>query len=327
MDEIKEQFYPIPLTADEIKNISEPVINVSKNWPNTYNFSKAITENMIATNGNHLPISIFRPSIFGSTMSEPYPGWVENINGPPGLVIPLIIGFWRVLLVDKTKKCDIIPADYIVNAMISVMWDTVNRHQDTNQIKDSNKKLKIFNFVSGVESPLNWGEFLNEIYDNYMENPPLISIWYSFYMFSTNSIVVYFMKFLLHRIPAAFMDIGMLICGKSPRMLKQYSKVDRNMKVLNLFMLQEWTFENKNTQELWLQLSQEDQHLFRFSFNEFNWKLYIKHYYYGIKKHLLKENENDSEKALSKNRRLFCLHRVCVTIIFLVLPVTVICKR
>jgi len=75
------------------------------------------------------------------------------------------------------------------------------------------------------------------------------------------------------------------------------------MKVLNLFMLKEWTFLNKNTQELWLHLSQEDQHLFRFSFNEFNWKLYIKHYYYGIKKHLLKENENDSEKALSKNRR------------------------
>jgi len=75
------------------------------------------------------------------------------------------------------------------------------------------------------------------------------------------------------------------------------------MRVLNIFMLNEWTFENENTRKLWSRLSQEDRNLFSFSLNEFNWELYIKQYYHGIKKHLLQENENDSEKALSKNRR------------------------
>lgn len=36
---------------------------ILENWPNTYTFTKAITENLISTNENHLPISIFRPSI------------------------------------------------------------------------------------------------------------------------------------------------------------------------------------------------------------------------------------------------------------------------
>lgn len=39
------------------------MFSVQGNWPNTYAFTKAITENMISTNEYHLPISIFRPSI------------------------------------------------------------------------------------------------------------------------------------------------------------------------------------------------------------------------------------------------------------------------
>jgi len=37
--------------------------SVSVDWPNTYTFTKALAENMILTNDNQLPISIFRPSI------------------------------------------------------------------------------------------------------------------------------------------------------------------------------------------------------------------------------------------------------------------------
>jgi len=62
----------------------------------------------------------------GCTKSEPCPGWVKGIIGPPGFIIPIIIGFWRVLNADLLKRWDLIPADYIVNALICVMWDTVN---------------------------------------------------------------------------------------------------------------------------------------------------------------------------------------------------------
>lgn len=60
-------------------------------------------------------------------MSEPDPGWVLNINGPSGVVTPVIVGFLRAFPMATDKIADIIPADYTVNALISVMWDTVNR--------------------------------------------------------------------------------------------------------------------------------------------------------------------------------------------------------
>jgi len=61
-------------------------------------------------------------------MLEPNPGWLDNINGPSGIVTGVIAGFLRTINLDKNKIADIIPVDYTVNALISVMWDTVNRY-------------------------------------------------------------------------------------------------------------------------------------------------------------------------------------------------------
>lgn len=63
-----------------------------------------------------------------STNSEPYPGWLENFRGASNTIIPVIIGLRRVFLLDTSIKWDLTPADYIVNSLISVMWDTVKRY-------------------------------------------------------------------------------------------------------------------------------------------------------------------------------------------------------
>lgn len=60
---------------------------------------------------------------------EPYPGWFENMIGPPGIITGIMIGFIRVVLLNKNKVFDLVPADYTVNALISVMWDTINRYK------------------------------------------------------------------------------------------------------------------------------------------------------------------------------------------------------
>jgi len=53
---------------------------------------------------------------------------LDNINGPSGIVTGVIAGFLRTIQLDKNKIADIIPVDYTANALISVMWDTVNRY-------------------------------------------------------------------------------------------------------------------------------------------------------------------------------------------------------
>lgn len=51
--------------------------------------------------------------------------------GPAGIISGIMVGFVRAVLVDADKKFDLVPADYAVNALISVMWDTVKRYDYT----------------------------------------------------------------------------------------------------------------------------------------------------------------------------------------------------
>jgi len=86
-------------------------------------------------------------------------------------------------------------------------------------------------------------------------------------------------------------------------MLKMYKKLENMTDLLKVFTTSEWKFDNSNTRELWSLLSQEDRKTFRFGFEEFDWKSYIKYTVYGIRKHILHEDLSNLPIALSKNQK------------------------
>ena len=60
--------------------------------PNTYTFTKGLAEQVVNDYKDKLPVIIYRPSIVISSLEEPMPGWVDNFNGPVGLLISCGIG-------------------------------------------------------------------------------------------------------------------------------------------------------------------------------------------------------------------------------------------
>jgi len=52
--------------------------------------------------------------------------------GLPSIITGIIVGLIRAVLVDEDKVFDVVPADFTINALISVMWDTVNRYYFVN---------------------------------------------------------------------------------------------------------------------------------------------------------------------------------------------------
>ena len=54
--------------------------------PTTYTFSKALAEQVLLDKGQSLPLAIIRPSIVVASWKYPIKGWVDNFNGPTGLV-------------------------------------------------------------------------------------------------------------------------------------------------------------------------------------------------------------------------------------------------
>jgi len=86
-------------------------------------------------------------------------------------------------------------------------------------------------------------------------------------------------------------------------MLKMYSKTENALDLVREFTTRQWSIDNKNIIELWSSLSTEDRKTFWFSFENFDWKTYIKIYYFGIRKHILHEDLSNTEKAVSKHRK------------------------
>lgn len=58
-----------------------------KSLPNTYAYTKALTEDLVSSYDGRIAIVIARPSIVTASWKEPFPGWVEGLNGPTGLMI------------------------------------------------------------------------------------------------------------------------------------------------------------------------------------------------------------------------------------------------
>lgn len=87
------------------------------------------------------------------------------------------------------------------------------------------------------------------------------------------------------------------------RMLKMYEKTEHMTDLLYAFTSRHWKFENNNINELWSLLNKEDRNTFWFSFEAFDWKSYMRNYFFGIRRHILHEDINDMTNASGKNRK------------------------
>jgi alcohol-forming fatty acyl-CoA reductase len=90
--------------------------------PNTYVFSKHLAEQVSNDYKHKLPIVVFRPSIVISVMKDPYPGWVDNFNGPVGLLFGSGLGVVRTMFSNPDNRCDFIPVDVCIKAMMIAAW-------------------------------------------------------------------------------------------------------------------------------------------------------------------------------------------------------------
>lgn len=102
--DVEEKIYPAPYDPEQIIActtwmddglVEELTPKLIANRPNTYTFTKALAESMLRAESGSLPVAIVRPSIVLSSFREPVAGWVDNWNGPTGIIAAAGKGFFR----------------------------------------------------------------------------------------------------------------------------------------------------------------------------------------------------------------------------------------
>jgi len=97
-----------------------------------------------------------------ASYKEPVPGWIDNINGPTGLMIGAGKGVIRSMLGNVDYVADIMPCDMAVNATIALAWQ-VGTEKSTKPI--------FLNATASQENPISWGDALEIGKKHILENP------------------------------------------------------------------------------------------------------------------------------------------------------------
>ncbi|XP_062083102.1 fatty acyl-CoA reductase 3-like [Humulus lupulus] len=134
-------------------------------WPNTYVFTKAMGEMIIEEQKENTNVVIVRPTIVTSTYKEPFPGWVEGIRTIDSMAVGYAKGRLTCFLGDLESTVDVIPADYVVNAIVVAMAAHGNEPY-------SNRS--IYQVGSSMRNPLKYRD-LQELGFRYFSKKPWIN--------------------------------------------------------------------------------------------------------------------------------------------------------
>lgn len=107
------------MSEDGLAEIQKDILGVH---PNTYTYTKRLAEILVRDeyNNSKLPVCIARPSIVTPSLNEPFPGWVDSLNGPPGVCAAVGKGALRCLLLNREANFESIPVDLAINGLIMI---------------------------------------------------------------------------------------------------------------------------------------------------------------------------------------------------------------
>jgi len=137
----------------------------SLGFPDAYAFTKALGERALVETRGDVPVSIVRPSIIESALSEPSPGWIRGFR----MAEPVIAAYARGLLKEfpgvPEGVIDVIPCDLVVATILAVaargpkLDDDGVDHPDVTQI------------ASGASNPLEYGQMVDLVRIWFTEHP------------------------------------------------------------------------------------------------------------------------------------------------------------
>lgn len=128
---------------------------------------------------------------------------------------------------------------------------------------------------------------LTEVHATQVPSP--VVVWHYCFRLNKSWYLHMLAVYLLHFLPAIFVDGACVLLGKKPRLLKGYKKINKFADVISYFSSRQWKFRNDNTQSLWKSLPATDREQFEFNMADLNWDEYFYSYVRGMRVYLLKD--------------------------------------
>ncbi|XP_045770546.1 fatty acyl-CoA reductase 1-like [Maniola jurtina] len=308
---IEEILYP-PLadwreTLEICENIEEQTLNSLTpkflgEMANTYVLCKQLAEHVVYEQRGKLPVVIIRPSIVLASVKEPAPGWIENFNGPVGLIVASGKGILRTLYADPLVSGDYIPVDVAIKGFIAASWT-----RGTKKLEPSDD-TPIYNVCNGQMGYHVTAEEILSIGHKITDEVPLDNVvWTAGGAITDNKYLYYVYVIMLQLLPAILIDTLLWLLGKKTMLVK----IQRRVYVANLaiayFLTHTWTFSNENFMSLRSKILDKDKLHFYYIMENIDMYEYLKTGIMGGRRYLLNEKDENLPKARAHYKRMAIL--------------------
>ena len=275
----------------------------SRGWNDTYTYMKALGEQMVAKTRGDLPVAIIRPSIIESSLADPRPGWLDGLR----MADPLIVGFGKGRLPDFPADpdiiLDIIPVDFVVNAILIAAKQTYHR-----------RGIEVYHVATGSQNPLYFRNIVDGSHDHFIKYPMLDSgkpipppVWKYPGLeefqgkLSRKLGVLRAASRLLDLIPlrwARQRNRRIAVIQNALEGLQYYIRIYGPYTRIN------FEFETSKIGQLSASLTAADQRRFDLDISKFDWQHYLQNVHIpGIKRFILKMDADPSVKMLKEIER------------------------
>jgi alcohol-forming fatty acyl-CoA reductase len=122
-----------------------------RGWYNIYTFTKWLGERRLIQEKVKFHCTIIRPSIVGSCLYEPIPGWIEGMKVADPLFYGYAAGLIKSFPGNAKARFDLIPVDFVSNAMLLALAELAAQKKP---------EIKFYQVCSSEENPLTLAEIL-----------------------------------------------------------------------------------------------------------------------------------------------------------------------
>ena len=274
---------------------------LARGWNDTYIYTKALGEQMIVKVRGDLPTAIIRQSIMESSLEEPEPGW---LTGSLRMADPIIVGFGKGRLPDfpgdPNSILDVIPVDFVVNAILAVAVQTYHH-----------RGIEVYHVATGSSNPLTFGGIVEATHDYFVEHPLIdkgkpiaVPVWKypskkKFQRQLDRKLrLLAGTSWLLDQIPSKWAKQKK---RQFAAMQNAIDKLQYYTQIYGPYTRMSFEFESSKTQQLFQSLSPLEKQKFNFDVSRIDWQYYLKEVHIpGIKKHALKLGPASEKPRISK---------------------------
>jgi len=291
---VEEKLYPLGYDPDEmlerVRSMKENELDkiagsgLLAEWPNTYTFTKAMTEHLMEKRRGNVPLMIVRPSIIGSSWRDPVPGWVDCISAAGAVYVAVGLGLLKMIPGQMDNVSDVIPADYVTNAILGSLASIAGRY----------KEFGIIHASSSTENTMHWGAVLDCVVNFFVQNPPArrVASPQGFQMVSSAQLFQ-LLFFLKYSIPSAVLNtVGPLGTKAFRQKAVLFNKLVWRARVIiesfRYFTENQWSFHNANARAIGSCLVPEEQEIFSVRLKGLDWIDYNRNFCYGLCKYVLR---------------------------------------